>query len=77
MATKANTGVFVYNITWDIEEEDITQSLTELPSAIYLENHNPEDDDEIGLLEDINNHLSDTYGWLVTGYEYTVLHDDW
>jgi len=76
----------VYNITWALEAEDVqeainhdcTEKLLELPSAILLEDFGSDEEYPIEPNEDISEHLSDKYGYLVTGFDYQVftLRDD-
>ncbi len=53
-----NMQTYATNIQWDTDGEEI-----DLPNEVFLNDYEPEDEDEI------SNYLSDTYGYLHNGFD--------
>ena len=69
--TDTTYTVRIYDIEWDTDGEEID----DLPSEVnfgHEANERPDDDDP-DMIEGINDHLSDTYGWCVSDYQVEVL----
>ena len=63
--------ILVWNIDWDTSDEDEKFEAPELPTEVEIENPNEEmvqEVEENGYCEDVENYLSDKYGFCVNGF---------
>ena len=63
--------ILVWNIDWDTTDEDEEFEAPKLPTEVEIENPTEEmvqEVEENGYCEDIENYLSDEYGFCVNGF---------